>query len=419
MSFANTNKQSDPSSSPARLWKRVIATLVGIGLAIMIGELLLRLIGFQSQIPLWWVQLNEIIQTPYHTPNSQTDWDASELTFSVSINSRGLPDAEHSLVHPGPGTYRILLIGDSFVEAGQVSFDEAFGRQLAVLLNEDLEGLDVEVIVAGFGGIGIDRELLWYQLEGAQYEPDLVLLSFYLGNDVLNNSREFNRHLNYYQLRSAYFELGSEDLRLVTPPEQRSPTDLALRHNFQVYRVIAIALEAVRKVGNPTFENATLPWAADADDPRFPTLDKNLFQYLVDPLPEVDSAWQLTGAILNEFAIQANTNGSDFKIALLVDRRQVVDELWAQEMVGLTPEEQAAFDVRLPYNRILALLEEEGFVYIDTYLAFRQAVEASDTPYYFVEDGHFTTAGHEIAAQTIALALSSDIQALSPSENSD
>lgn len=279
--------------------------------------------------------------------------------------------------------------------------------------------LDVEVIVAGFGGIGIDRELLWYQLEGAQYEPDLVLLSLYLGNDVLNNSREFNHHLNYYQLRSAYFELGSEYLRLVTPPEQRSPTDLALRHNFQVYRVIAIALEAVRKIGNPTLENATLPWAADADDPRFPTLDKNLFQYLVSPLPEVDYAWQLTGAILNEFAIQANTNGSDFKIALLVDRRQVVDELWAQEMVGLTPEEQAAFDVRLPYNRVLALLEEEGFVYIDTYLAFRQAVEASDTPYYFVEDGHFTTAGHEIAAQTIALALSSDIQALSPSENSD
>ena len=52
-----------------------------------------------------------------------------------ATNSRGYRDVEHELEKP-PGVYRVVVLGDSFMEAGQVALEESFAR----VLEDELDG---------------------------------------------------------------------------------------------------------------------------------------------------------------------------------------------------------------------------------------------------------------------------------------
>ncbi|MFI5366137.1 MAG: SGNH/GDSL hydrolase family protein, partial [Candidatus Binatia bacterium] len=110
-----------------------------------------------------------------------------EFLVPVEINHEGLRDAEHPYAKP-PGVFRILVLGDSFVEAMHVPLASTFAHQLEQQLNADSSGVRVETISAGVSGYGTASELLWFEREGKRYQPDLLLLEFYPGNDVKNNS---------------------------------------------------------------------------------------------------------------------------------------------------------------------------------------------------------------------------------------
>jgi hypothetical protein len=43
-----------------------------------------------------------------------------------------------------------------------------------------------EVLNAGTSGYGMDNALLFLRHEGYRYNPDVVLLALYIGNDILN-----------------------------------------------------------------------------------------------------------------------------------------------------------------------------------------------------------------------------------------
>src|SRR5690606_3914579 len=108
-----------------------------------------------------------------------------EFRVPVRINSHGLRDRERSLEKPA-GSRRVLVVGDSHVEALQVELEDAIGPQLEQRLRASLG--TVEVVSAGVSGYGTAGELLLFRSLGWRFEPDLVVLAFYPGNDVKNNS---------------------------------------------------------------------------------------------------------------------------------------------------------------------------------------------------------------------------------------
>lgn len=105
-------------------------------------------------------------------------WSLEPLSHGVShrtgqpveyrINSKGLRDDETSYEKP-PGTFRIVLLGDSRTFGFGVPIEEHFSTLLEGYFR------NVEVINLGIGGYGIDQELLFLRSEGFRYEPDLVL----------------------------------------------------------------------------------------------------------------------------------------------------------------------------------------------------------------------------------------------------
>ncbi len=110
-------------------------------------------------------------------------WKAATFKRTLTINSLGLRDREYPHAKP-EGVFRILVLGDSFTWGYGISDDEIFTELLESDLNR--AGHRVEVLNAGVSGWGTDQELLFLEKEGFNYEPDLVILAFYLYNDPEN-----------------------------------------------------------------------------------------------------------------------------------------------------------------------------------------------------------------------------------------
>lgn len=134
-------------------------------------------------------------------PN-QSGWFVSptkEYFTLVKVNSKGWVDTEHSTQKP-EGIYRILIIGDSFVENLQVPLEHSFFKQIEKSLNEKYK--KIEVITMGRGNTGTAQQLLILKNYGLIYQPGLVIHLFFSGNDVKNNSPVLQRDpfLPYFEL---------------------------------------------------------------------------------------------------------------------------------------------------------------------------------------------------------------------------
>lgn len=112
------------------------------------------------------------------------NWVASTAGKKLSINSKGLRDREYPYAKP-PGVKRILVLGDSYTWGYGVEDDAIFTEVLERRLAKD--GANWEVLNSGVSGWGTDQEYLWFKREGVKYQPDLVIVAFFILNDPYNN----------------------------------------------------------------------------------------------------------------------------------------------------------------------------------------------------------------------------------------
>ena len=84
------------------------------------------------------------------------------------------------------------MLGDSYAEAFQVDVEKTFWRLLEKQLQDCAfkPGKSIDVVNLGVSGFGTGQELRMLQTQGLRYAPDLVILAFFPGNDVRNNSRD-------------------------------------------------------------------------------------------------------------------------------------------------------------------------------------------------------------------------------------
>lgn len=106
------------------------------------------------------------------------DVESSMRPIPVSINSFGMRDKEWKLNND---SFKIMVLGDSFVEARQVATEERFTE----LLQEKFlkNNLNVSVYNLGIGGRGPDGYLLFLKEFYQKIDPDVVIVALYNGND--------------------------------------------------------------------------------------------------------------------------------------------------------------------------------------------------------------------------------------------
>lgn len=85
-------------------------------------------------------------------------------------------------VSPAPAR-RTLMLDDSFTQGNEVAVDKTFSRVLEYRLNQNSDRT-YEVINAGVRGGSPLQYYLWLKTEGLKFNPDLIILNFYLGNDI-------------------------------------------------------------------------------------------------------------------------------------------------------------------------------------------------------------------------------------------
>jgi len=98
----------------------------------------------------------------------------------VRRNAEGFRDRDFAVPKP-EGTYRILVLGDSFTWGIGLEVEETLPKQLERLLRR--ERPDLEVINASIPGQNTTHELATLREKGLRYEPDMVVLAYCL-NDI-------------------------------------------------------------------------------------------------------------------------------------------------------------------------------------------------------------------------------------------
>jgi lysophospholipase L1-like esterase len=135
-----------------------------------------------------WTEPDPILGWRY-TPG-RNYWYNKENNHPIigKLNSYGWRDKEWSLKKP-QNSYRIAVLGDSFVEAFQVELDNTF---LALTEHQLNDNHDAKVELMNFGRSGFTQteELLILKNEVMQFSPDMVLLFFCPLNDIEDINKE-------------------------------------------------------------------------------------------------------------------------------------------------------------------------------------------------------------------------------------
>lgn len=373
----------------------------------------------------------------WRVPDPQTGWSLQpgargrwfnpqmEYDVAVTINSDGLRDVERTTLEKPPGVTRILLLGDSYVEGLRVPLEQTFGKVLEAQLNADAPvGQRVEVIPAGVSGWGADQELLWLREHGAAYQPDLVLLAFFPGNDFQNNSEALEVE-NMGSVQKPFFHLEDGQLALhyfpfdpaAVPQPTRPPTssgDAAglrsglsplagwLKKHSALYRFAGPALAtgspdlARRLADHGLLERGLLPADVPAD---FIPVAYGVYR---DPLSaDWTNAVELTGALLDALRAEAETLNAPLAAVIVTAPEQVYPDRWQQRLDDNPAMAADAWDLEQPNRLAAGLFEHADVPFLDLLPAFRAQAEAGEL-LHLRRDGHWTAAGERLAGEVTA-----------------
>lgn len=121
-----------------------------------------------------------------HVPDTR----ARLMGVDVAINARGLRDRDFDYENPD-GVGRILMLGDSLTFGWGVAAEHTVSKRLEQRLNASASGR-FEVINAGVGNYNTAMEVAWFLNEGVRYEPDLVVLNYFINDAEPRPARSAN-----------------------------------------------------------------------------------------------------------------------------------------------------------------------------------------------------------------------------------
>lgn len=330
-------------------------------------------------------------------PGASVTYSRREYRTRVEINSLGFRDIERSPTKK-PGTRRILVMGDSFIEAYAVERDKGITRRA-----EDSAanaGCPAEVINAGVHGYSIDQEYLWYRGEGRALDADVVVMAVYY-NDIVQTVRT-----RYWGSPTPLLDMRDGQLTPVnTPLEPPPPTapEVPKKRRIEGSALKFLVLERLI-TGAPRFyaqlaqSGLVSPFQPDSLPDELRVYKKR------GHLAEVRAAWTRTGQILDAFADAVRADGAIPVVAHIPASFEVVDEDWDHTLMnyGLSAE---AWDRSLVRNRLRELSQSSQSHFVDFTDELRASVGGWSGAPYFRHDGHWNDLGNDVAGQALVSFL--------------
>jgi hypothetical protein len=252
------------------------------------------------------------------TPGAHGIW-TTENRARVQLNSLGLRDVERDLAKPA-GTFRVGLLGDSMVEAAQVSHEATFGAIAERRLRA--AGHNVELINLAIAGPSPIRQLWRLERRGYPLDLDLVVAnsaaSSFLSGKLLDDSENpAYVHLGNGQLavgygfRERFSQRHADDLigRLFIALYQNSPVFrmLYLRSREPLWVLLGLpSAQASSQRFVPALPTPASDAARLACDQATAAV-KPMIDLWRDHRPEL--LWAATARFLDDLAQSARTHG--------------------------------------------------------------------------------------------------------------
>jgi hypothetical protein len=297
-----------------------------------------------------------------------------ESTLLVKINSAGMADREYPLIKPD-GTIRVALLGDSVTASlytpNAEKFKSIWERSLAQSL-----GHPVEIMNFAIDGTGTWEQLQMFHLRARKYQPDFVVLAFYWGNDVWNNSASRDKG-RANPLKDEY----SVPPWLMTVRVAHRKLIRWMWNNSAAYQFLNILkdkletiLDYKRALPAP---QTTAPVAANAaPEPQY------------DPGFAWDSdSWNLTRQLIVKLKTETEQSGA----RLLVFHLPTLDQM--------------DFPKPLPYAQFRAFLDLHGIAHADAFEALSGLSAHQRKALYIGDHWHLSAQGHRFFAEESLPAL--------------
>lgn len=344
---------------------RFAAVFIGLLFAALLAEMALRLLmpsrldrsdhereffcRFDRQ--LGWAPLENI--TAVHKLKG--------LSGLVHQNQYGLRGPDDIQLDKLPGKKRILVFGDSYVWG--------FGAdQTTIFSAPEVHGTDQEILNFGVSGYGTDQEYLFYQLRGAKFVADDVVVALTPYNDIGNNlaSKQYSYLKPYFTLESGQLVLHNDHVN-----NSRSRKIMSgLSHHSRVWNLMN---EFSRSAGDSLRRRL-----------KHNTAEARYAKYGPETVTHRDrEGVDLTVAILKKFQEAAAAQKANFYV------------IFIPYMVHI--------EKHLPNNHplvplIAAGLTRAGVSYREPYPEFLKAAVAGGHPFNKT-DNHFSPEGHALFAK--------------------
>jgi hypothetical protein len=191
---------------PRRRWLRALAINVAvlcgaIALGVGLAEVFVRIAAPQQLVlirPDLWQPADTVGWL--RRPNVNVRVNTGERPVDVITDDRGFRIGAHG---PVEADQQVLLLGDSFMEALQVQYEQSASGLLEASLPA-LVGAPVAVRNAGVGGWNPEQYALYAASMLARDDYDAVVTSVYLRNDVIDARRGYyppREHVERHSLR--------------------------------------------------------------------------------------------------------------------------------------------------------------------------------------------------------------------------
>jgi hypothetical protein len=391
-------------SAVRRIVLRACIVIIALLLPLLALELVLRVFGpiFPGNYSTGKYLTADPVYGRFHVLNF-TGWlRTDEFVSFLRINSEGLRGPELPAGKPA-GSFRILALGDSYLEAAQVREDQSVAGLLAASLSA-ANGRTVEVVNGGVGSWGTSHELLFLEQQAERLQPDLQLVLFHPANDLWDNSYSLQRPQTPREpfftlgddgsLKAVPFRLAQRPFRNELDPNDLTPRGILSRTSW-LYHV---------------FETGVLDKLEDgATGPR---LNAQAMAFW-DPRAEgrVKDTWDVTMALFKAIADHGRARGIPTIIAVVPSSSEVHDEDWQATQARIRSARlQPSNYERFWLTRVLERRQHEvPAVWVDLGPALRAAA-ANGERMYFKQDGHWTVAGNAVAASALQATISQYIR---------
>ena len=264
-----------------------------------------------------------------------------ETNVAYKHNSRGWRDTEHA-VEKKPGIYRVLMLGDSFVWGVGVGQEDVLTYVL-----EDI-GDNLEVLNVSFPRWATVNEYQYFETEGIHYKPDMLVVVFFVGNDLIGNG--------------AYEKAGYKGWE--------PPTSEKKEYVFLSYKYIQDHSRIYRR------------WKRKRRDLKMKWGLKPIFT----EYDEDSEEWKATTKWIDKFKALANKEGVELLFVLAPEKEQFFISKGRYK----------------PQKMLIDYMEKKNIAYLDLLPVFEERCgKTGQNKGYFRYDGHWNELGHRIAAEEI------------------